>query len=59
MGSLKKKEPNVDRTVQTVKDLYDISAKVLDQCGRSGAFHHLIRRKDAAADTGLDDVREV
>jgi len=59
MGSLKEKEPNVDRAVQTDRDLYDISAKVLDQCGRSGAFHHLIRRKAAAADTGLDDVREV
>ena len=59
MGSLKEKKPNVDRAVQTVRDLYDFSAKVLDQCGRSGAFHHLIRRKAAAADTGLDDVREV
>lgn len=49
----------MDKAVQTVQDLFDISSKALDQAGRSGAFHHLIRRKAAAADSGLNTLKDV
>jgi hypothetical protein len=36
-----------------------MSTKSLDQMARTGAFHHLIRRKAAMADTSLQDVRNL
>ena len=36
-----------------VKDIFAMSTKCLDQIGRSGAFHHIIRRSVAMTDTGL------
>ena len=47
--------PNLDETIQTARDIFAISTKSLDQFARTGAFHHLIRRKDAIADSGLHD----
>ena len=47
------------QTVSLVRDLFDMSNKSLDQVGRTGAFHHLVRRKAAAADSGLGTLKEV
>ncbi|CAC5409343.1 unnamed protein product [Mytilus coruscus] len=55
LGSLLKdlEEDDVDKSTacQTVKDIFAMSTKSLDQAGRSGAFNHLIRRKAAAHDS--------
>ena len=36
-----------------------MSTKALDQVGRAGAFHHILRRKAAPSDTGLNNLRDV
>ena len=36
-----------------------MSSKVLDQIGRTGAFHHFIRRKALIIDMGLDNIKTV
>ncbi|KAH3753733.1 hypothetical protein DPMN_188376 [Dreissena polymorpha] len=36
-----------------------MNTKSLGQLGRTGAIHHLVRRKAAIADCGLNDFREV
>ena len=40
-------------------DIFAKSTKALDHTGRPGAFHYIIRRKAAASDTGLNNLREV
>ena len=50
---------NVDRTIQSVRDIFAMSTTSLDQVARAGAFHHLIRRKAALEDTGLCDIKEL
>lgn len=55
--SLKEEEPNIDRAIQTVRDIFAITTKNLDQVARAGAFHHLIRRRAAVNDTGLSDFK--
>ncbi|KAH3839355.1 hypothetical protein DPMN_112784 [Dreissena polymorpha] len=49
----------MDKAVQTVRDLFDMSNKALDQAGRAGAFHHLVRRKAAVTDTGLSTLKDI
>ncbi|XP_062621452.1 uncharacterized protein LOC134283032 [Saccostrea cucullata] len=46
-------------TVQAIKDIFSMSTKALDQMGRAGAFHHLIRRKTAAQDSGLYTLKDI
>jgi hypothetical protein len=36
-----------------------MSTKAVDQVARTGAFHHLIRRKAVMEDTGLNDIKEL
>ena len=59
LTNLKSNVTNIDSAVQTVRDIYDMSTKTLDQVGRAGAFHHIVRRKAAASDTGLSSVKDV
>lgn len=59
MEKLNESEPNVDLVIQMVKDIFAMSVKSMDQIGRTGAFHHLIRRKATVVDTGLDSVSEL
>ncbi|CAG2190111.1 unnamed protein product [Mytilus edulis] len=63
LGSLLKdlEEDDVDKSTacQTVKDIFAMSTKSLDQAGRSGAFFHLIRRKAAAHDSGLSNIKDL
>ena len=49
---------NVDRPIQSVRDIFDMSTKSLDQMGRAGAFNHIIRRKAAISDSGLSSVKD-
>ena len=49
------KSEDFDKTKaeQQVKDIFAMSTKALDQVGRAGAFHHIIRRTVAMIDTAL------
>ncbi|KAH3689430.1 hypothetical protein DPMN_194053 [Dreissena polymorpha] len=49
----------MDKSVQTVRDLFHMSNKALDQAGRAGAFHHLVRRKAAVTDTFLSTLKDI
>lgn len=40
---------------QMVKDIFAMSTKCLDQLGRTGAFHHIVRRSCCMKDTGLHE----
>ena len=44
---------------QTVRDSFAMPSEVLDQIGRTGAFHHFIRRKATINDMGLDSIKDV
>ena len=59
LNDLKEDPVNVDRSIQSVRDIFDMSTKSLDQMGRAGAFHHIIRRKAAISDSGLSSVKDV
>ena len=59
LKNLKSDTPNVDSAVQSVRDIFDMSTKTLDQVGRTGAFHHVVRRKAAVSDTGLNAVKDI
>lgn len=47
------------RCSQQVRNIFDMSTKFLDQVSRSGAFNHLIRRKAAMEDTGLEAIKDL
>lgn len=59
LNKLQSKDVNIDSTVQSVRDIFAMSTKALDQVGRSGAFHHIIRRKAAVSDSGLNNLKDV
>lgn len=59
LKTLQEKDVNIDRAVQNVKDLFDMSNKALDQTGRSGLFHHMVRRKAAISDSGLATLKDI
>ena len=59
LQELGSEKPNIDKTIQTVRDVFATSTKILDQFGRSGAFDHLIWRKSTLVDIGLDSVKDV
>lgn len=59
LNKLQSAESNIDSAIQSVRDIFAMSTKALDQVGRTGAFHHVIRRKAAASDTGLNNFKEV
>lgn len=40
---LQSDDVNTDRAIQQARDIFAISTKSLDQFGRTGAFHHIIR----------------
>ena len=55
LADLRDNNVNLDRAYQTAKDLHELSDIALDQAGRSGVFHHLVRRKAAAVDAGFEE----
>lgn len=59
LEELKTENPNIDLAIQTVRDVFAMSTKSLDQLGRSGAHLHMIRRKAAIVDMGLENVKDV
>ena len=59
LNKMQSKDFNIDSAFQSVRDIFAISTKALDQVGRSGAFHHIARRKAAASDTGLNNLKDV
>ena len=59
LSNLKRESPNLDEAVQNVRDIFAMSTKSLDQMARTGAFHHLIRRKATVADTGLHEFKDL
>lgn len=59
LKNLKSSSPNLDEATQNVRDLFAMSTKSLDQFARSGAFHHLVRRKATVADTGLHEFKDL
>ncbi|XP_063412309.1 uncharacterized protein LOC134695064 [Mytilus trossulus] len=48
-----------DKVCQTVKDVFAMSTKTLDQAGRTGAFLHLVRRQASAQDSGLTGLKDM
>lgn len=59
LQNLKGNTPNIDEAVQNVRDIFAISTKALDQFCRTGAFHHLVRRKATVADTGMHEFKDL
>lgn len=59
LHNLTQKSPNLDSAIQCVRDIFAMSTKSLDQVSRSGAFHHLIRRRTAMEDTGLHELKDI
>lgn len=59
LNNLSGKSPNLDEAVQNVRDIFAMSTKSLDQMSRTGAFHHLIRRKATIADSGLHEFKDL
>lgn len=59
LNNLSSKSPNLDEAVQNVRDIFAMSTKSLDQMSRTGAFHHLIRRKATIADSGLHEFKDL
>ena len=60
--TLSEETVNIDRAIKQVRDTFAISTKGLDQFGRAGAFHHIIRRQLAMTDTSLytlEDNRDI
>ena len=55
-------KPNLDKAIQQVRDIFAMSTKELDQVGRAGAFHHILRRQMCMTDTSLfqmEDSRDI
>lgn len=51
-----------DKVIQQTRDIFAMTTKGLDQFGRTGAFHHIIRRQLAMTDTSLftlEDKRDI
>lgn len=59
LEELKTDKPNIDLATQTVRDIFAMSTKTLDQLGRTGAFGHIIRRKATVVDMGLENVKDL
>ena len=47
-----------EKAEKQVKDIFSMATKGLDQIGRSGAFHHIIRRSVAMTDTALYELSD-
>lgn len=59
LATLSEKDANIDSAIQCVRDIFAMNTKSLDQFGRTGAIHHLVRRKATMADTGLTDSKDL
>ena len=59
LNELQSDNSSIDSAIQSVRDIYAMSTKALDQVGLAGPFHHIVRRKAAASDTVLNNLRDV
>ena len=59
LEELKEDNANLDLATQTTRDIFAMSIKTLDQLGRTGAYDHVIRRKAAIIDVGLENFKDV
>lgn len=59
LNKLENDNEDKEAVCQIVNDLFAMSTKALDQSGRTGAFFHLIRRKAAAQDSGLVNLKDI
>ena len=57
-SSIKSDNTNPD-ILQSVNDIFAISMKSLDQFGITGAFNHIIRRKAATSESGLNTLKDI
>ena len=60
--TLSTKKVDVNAATKQVRDIFAMSTKSLDQIGRAGAFHHIIRRQVCMTDTSLytfEDCKEI
>ena len=46
----------MDSLTQTVRDSF---AKVLDQLGRTGVYHHFVRRKATMMGSGVNNIKDI
>ena len=49
----------MDIITQSLRDISSMSTKSFDQLDRTGAFHHQIRRKAAAQESGLITLKDI
>ncbi|XP_053376727.1 uncharacterized protein LOC123522864 [Mercenaria mercenaria] len=47
-----------EQTIEHVQNIFAMTTKCLDQIGRSGAFHHVVRRTTAMCDTALYELED-
>ncbi|KAK6173317.1 hypothetical protein SNE40_016792 [Patella caerulea] len=51
-------KPNIDNARKHIRDIFAMSTKSLDQLGRAGAFHHIVRRQLSMTDTSLFQLED-
>lgn len=59
LQELRQDNPNWDAATQTVRDIFAMSSRILDQFCRTGACDHFIRRKATILDMGVDSIKDV
>ena len=59
LEELKSKNPNINLSIQTVRDVFAMSTRTLGQLGRAVAFGHIIRRKATVVDMGFENVKDI
>ena len=59
LQELRQDNPNWDAATQTVRDIFAMSSRILDQFGRTGAYDHFFRRKATILDMGVDSIKDV
>lgn len=52
------KDYSKDDIINHVKNIFSMTTKCLDQIGRAGAFHHIVRRTAAMCDTALYELED-
>ena len=60
--TLSENDCDINKAIQKIRDIFAMTTKGLDQLGRTGAFHHIIRRQLAMTDTSLftlEDNRDI
>ena len=59
LNSINNGQGNMDSITNSLRDIFSMATKSLDQLGRTGAFHHLIGRKATAQDSDLITLKDI